>query len=112
MTYAIDTEGTRRAGSTLLTSGAELRDCGTAFAYAGGLAQRGMGGDQAALAGALGHFVNTHLAAIEAIALGGSALARNLTWAAQSAHQVELSVAADLGREGALPPLDSSGTRV
>jgi hypothetical protein len=112
VTYAIDTEGTVRVGSALLTSGAELRDCGTAFAYAGGLAQRGVAADHAALAGAVERFVATHLAAIEGIASATSALARDLSWAAQSTHQVELSVAADLGRQGAIPPLDSAGGRV
>lgn len=112
MTYAIDTEGTGRVGSQLLTSGAELRDCGTGLAYAGGLAQRGVATDHAALAGAVQAFVDTHLTAIEVLASGFSALARDLTWTAQSAHQVELSVAAELGRQGAIPPLDSAGVRV
>ena len=88
MTYAIDTEGTGHVGSALLSSGRELRDCGTAFAYAGGLAQRGVAADHAAVGGAVERFVTTHLAAIEVIASATSALAGNLTWAAQSAHQV------------------------
>ncbi len=111
MTYAIDTAGTGRVGSTLLTSGEELRDCGTALAYAGGLARRGVASDYAGLAVALESFVATHLIAIEVLATGCSALARNLTWTAQSAHEAELAVANDLGRQGAIPPLDSAGYR-
>ena len=38
-----------------------------------------------------------------------AALARDLTWAAQSAHDVEVAVAAELGALGAPPPRDSHG---
>lgn len=112
MTYAIDTEGTRAVGATLVTTGTQLRDCGTTFAYAGGLARRGVACDHPTLSAALHGFVTTHLAAIEVIASACTGLGRNLSWAAQSAHQVELSVAADLGLNGAPAPVDSFGVRV
>lgn len=112
MSYAIDTEGTRGVGATLVTTGAELRDCGTTFAYAGGLARRGAADDHPMLPAALHEFVTTHLAAIEVIASACTGLGRNLSWSGQAAHQVELSVAADLGWQGAPAPLDSYGVRV
>jgi hypothetical protein len=100
MAYAIDTEGARGVGTTLRTSCAELRECGTTFAHAGGLLRRGVAADHPALAGAVEDFVATHLAALVAIASGCGALGRNLTWAAQSAHAVELATAADFGVRG------------
>lgn len=108
MSFAIDTEGTDATGTTLLSSGAELRDCGTTLAHAGGLAQRGVASDDPALAAALREFVSTHLAAVEVLASACAGLGRDLTWAAQSAHEVELSVAADLGAHGMAAPLGPS----
>lgn len=112
MGYAIDTDGTRAVGSTLRTGGAELRDCGTTFAYAAGLARLGAADSQPGLARAVHDFTTTHLALIEAVAAACSGLGRDLTWAAQSAHEVELAVAADLGAARAVPPVDSVGMRV
>ena len=109
MSYAIDTEGTRGVGSTLLTTGLELRDCGTAFAYAGGLVRSGIGADHPALPAAIADFVATHQAALEAIAAACSGLGQRLTWAAQSGHEVEISVATGLGLRGAVAPGDSVG---
>jgi hypothetical protein len=100
MRYAIDTDGTGRVGSTLLTTGAELRDCGTTFAYAAGLARRGVDADQPALTAALQDFLETHLTALELITSACEALAGNLTWAARSAHEAELAAAAQIGARG------------
>lgn len=112
MSYAIDTDGTRGVGSTLLTTGAELRDCGTTVAFAGGLLRTAVGADHPALPAALDDFLTTHLTALEAIAAGCSALARALTWTAQSAHEVELTTAADFGGRGLAAPVDSLGILV
>lgn len=109
MTYAIDTDGTREVGSTLLTTSTALRDCGTAAAYAAGLASRGVADDQPSLSAALRDFTDTHLRALELFTAAYAALAGDLTWAAWSAHQVELAVASEFGagtRGGA-----GSGTR-
>lgn len=100
MSYAIDTDGAGRLGSTLLTTGAELRDCGATFAYAAGLAQRGVGADQPALTASLQDFVEMHLRALELITTACEALAGQLTWAARSAHQVELAAAVQIGACG------------
>lgn len=43
------------------------------------------------------------------IAAASAGLGRDLTWAAQSAHQAEVAVAGSLGAAGALPPTDSRG---
>lgn len=100
MAYAIDTEGAEGVGTTLRTSAAELRDCATAFAHAGGLARRGVAGDHPPLAHAVEEFVTAHQAALVTIASACGALGRTLTWAAQSAHELELSTAADFGLRG------------
>ena len=112
VSYAIDTDGTGVLGSTLRLSGSELRDCTTTFAYAAGLAHRGIAGDRVGLAQSLHEFATTHLAVLEAIAAGSAALGRDLTWAAQSAHAAEVEVAASLGAAGAPPPADSNGRAV
>lgn len=112
MSYAIDTDGTQTLGSTLRTSGSELRDCATSFAYAAGLARRGIVTDRVGLAHSLHEFATTHLAVLEAFAAASAALARDLTWAAQSAHDVEVAVAAELGAVGAQPPRDSGGVPI
>lgn len=98
MSYAIDTDGTRRVGTTLATTGAELRDCSTAFAYAAGLVRAGIADDQPALAASLHDFLAIHLRALAGMATGFEALAGRLTWTALSAHEVELAAAAELGR--------------
>lgn len=100
MAYAIDTTGATGVGSTLRTSASELRACGTAFAHAGGLARRGVAADHLGLSRAVEDFVATHQAALIALASACGALGRNLSWAAQSAHEVELSTAADYGLRG------------
>ncbi|HKX66668.1 MAG TPA: hypothetical protein VJN29_05530 [Intrasporangium sp.] len=112
MSYSIDTDGTRRLGSSLRASGSELRDCATTFAYAAGLAGRGIAVDHVGLAQSLHEFGTTHLAVIEALAAASAALARDLTWAAQSAHEAEVAVAGALGAAGAQPPMDSRGAPV
>ena len=109
MSYTIDTDGTRALGSTLRLSGSELRDCATTFAYAAGLARRAIAADHVGLAQSLHEFTTTHLAVLEAVAAACAALARDLTWAAQSAHDVEVAVAAELGALGGPPPRDSHG---
>ncbi len=100
MAYAIDTEGTQGVGSTLRTTSVRLRECGTAFANAGGLARRGVAADHPALPRAVGDFVEVHQAALDAIASACGGLGLSLTWAAQSAHEVELATAADFGMRG------------
>jgi hypothetical protein len=100
MAYAIDTEGAAGVGTTLRTSCLELRECGTAFAHAGGLLRHGVGADHPALARAVEDFVTTHQAALVAVAAACGGLGRNLSWAAQSAHALELSTAADFGLRG------------
>ena len=109
MSYTIDTDGTRALGFTLRTSGSELRNCATTFAYAAGLARRGIAADHVGLAQSLQEFATTHLAVLDAVAGAFAALARDLTWAAQSAHDVEVAVAAELGALGGPPPRDSHG---
>ena len=112
MSYAINTDGTQALGSTLRTSGSELRDCATTLAYAAGLARRGIAGDHVGLAQSLHEFATTHLAVVEAVAAVSAALGRDLTWAAQSAHRAEVAVAGSLGAAGAQSPTDSRGKRV
>ena len=112
MSYAIDTEGTRGVGTTLLTTGDELRSCGTTFAYAGGLARAAVGSDHPALPGVLAHFVATQQVLLDELASACSGLGKALTWAAQSGHEVEVSVAAELGLRGAPAPEDSFGVVV
>lgn len=111
MAYAIDTEGAQGVGTTLRTSCAELRECGTAFAHAGGLLRRGVADDHPALPGAVEDFIATHLAALVAIASGCGGLGRSLTWAAQSAHEVEVATAADFGLRGAGVAPGEDGSR-
>lgn len=111
MSYAIDTDGTGRVGSTLLTTGAELRDCGATFAYAAGLAQRGVAADQPALTASLGDFLETHLTALELITTACGALAGNLTWAARSAHEAELAAAVHIGTFGLATEGAPTGSR-
>ena len=112
MSYAIDTDGTGALGSTLRASGSELRDCATTFAYAAGLARRGIASDHVGLAQSLYEFATTHLAVIEALAAASAALGRDLTWAALSAHEAEVAVAGALGAAVAQPPTDSRGVPV
>jgi hypothetical protein len=109
MSYAIDTWGTRQVGSTLLTTGDELRDCGTTLAYAAGLARRGVAADHPALTASVQDVLDTHRTALELITTGCAALGGSLTWAARSAHEVELSAALELGARGlagSADPLD------
>lgn len=100
MSYATDTDGTRLVGSTLLTTGAELGDCARSFAYAAGLARRGVADDQPALAAALHDFLAIHLRSLALITTACDALAGRLTWAALTTLEVELAAAAELGRRG------------
>lgn len=113
MTYRIDTDGTGSVGSTLRTTAVELRECGVAFSYAGGLVASGVAADHLTLRRAVDEFVATHLAAIVAIASASGGLGRGLTWAAQSAHEVELSTAAALGsqRVGVTTTVTGAGAR-
>lgn len=112
MSYAIDTDGTRQVGTTLLTTGAELRDCATTFAYAAGLARRGVADDQPALTASLQDFLSTHLRALAVITTACEALAGQLTWTALSALEVELAAAAEIGnRTPVAVTQPSSGTR-
>ncbi len=107
MSYAIDTDGTGQVGTTLLTTGTELRDCSTALAYAAGLASRGAADDQPLLTAALHDFLAIHLRALAGMAVGFEALAGRLTWTALSSHEVELRAAAHVGARG-LPAVDGS----
>lgn len=109
MSYAIDTEGTRQVGTTLSTTGAELRDCSTTFAYAAGLARRGVADDQPALAASLQDFLAVHLRVLAAMVTGYEALAGRLTWTALAALEVELAAAAEVGTRALAPgvvPMD------
>lgn len=112
MRYAIDTDGTGQVGSTLLTTGAELRDCGTTFAYAAGLGRRGTADDQPMLSASLQDFLDTHLTTLELITTACEALAGKLTWAARSAHELDLAAAAEIGARGplAVQAPDAAGT--
>jgi hypothetical protein len=56
--------------------------------------------DHPLLARAVEDFVTTHQAALVAIATACGGLGQSLTWAAQSAHELELSTAADFGLRG------------
>lgn len=49
---------------------------------------------------AVEEFVTAHQAALVTIASACGGLGRSLTWAAQSAHELELSTAADFGLRG------------
>jgi hypothetical protein len=109
MDYAIDTGGTRQVGSTLLTTGDELRDCGTALAYAAGLARRAVAADHLALTASVQDFLDTHRTALELITTACAALGGGLTWAARSAHEVELSAALELGTRGLIGSPDPLG---
>lgn len=96
----MDTDAMGSVGSTLLTSDTALRDCAVATAHAGALALGSLGGGAPGLAAAVREFVAAHLTVIDAAATASAALARKLSWAAQSAHELELSVATDLGSAG------------
>ncbi|NUO36009.1 MAG: hypothetical protein HOQ27_13240 [Dermatophilaceae bacterium] len=103
MSYAIDTEGTRRVGSTLLTAGAGMADCATGFARAGRLASVGCGDAHPALSSTLESFVATHLAALQAASTGFAALGDALDQTASSAQLTEVhaaSVIASAARSG------------
>ena len=104
MAYAIDTDGTRAVGSTVLTTGKALRDCSVGIAQAGGQARSAVGGGQPVLGPALAAFVAAHERKVGTLALAYAGLGRNLTWAAISTLDVELANAASLGSRGLPPP--------
>ena len=108
MSYAIDTDGTRRVGSTLLTAGAGIADCATGFARAGRLAEVACGKAHPALSASLAGFVATHLAALGAAATAFGALGDALDQTAIAAHATEVHAATMLasadGPTGAVRP--------
>ena len=104
MAYAIDTDGTRRVGTTVLTTGEALRDCATGLAHAGGQASGAVGDGQPVLSPCLEAFLLAHQREVATLALAFSALGRNLTWAAISTLDVELANAASLGSRGLPAP--------
>ena len=93
MSYAIDTEGTRRVGSTLLTAGAGFADCATGFARVGSFAEMACGDSHPALNASLAGFVGAHLAALEAAATAFGALGDALDQTAIAAHATEVHTA-------------------
>lgn len=111
MAYAIDTDGTRAVGTTVLTTGEALRDCSVGLAHAGGQLRGAVGGEQPVLGPALAAFVAAHERSVGTLALAYSALGRNLTWAAISTLELELANAASLGSRGLPPPPGAPGSR-
>lgn len=109
MTYAIDTDGTLAAGTTLLSTGSELRHCGTSMAYAAGLARRGVADDHPLLGACVADFLFTHGSALELITTACDALAGKLTWAARAADAVERAAALRLGAAGQAPSIAPGG---
>lgn len=108
MAYAIDTDGTRAVGSTVLTTGEALRDCAVGLAHAGGQARSAVGGEPV-LGPALATFVAAHERSVGTLALAYAALGRNLTWAAVSTLDVEMANAASLGSRGLPSPPGAPG---
>lgn len=100
MSYAIDTEGTRRVGSTLLTAGSGLADCATGFARSGRSATLACSDAHPALASSLAGFVASHLAALEAAATGFAALAVALDQTAIAADATEVNAVLILASAG------------
>ncbi|MGO4599032.1 hypothetical protein [Terrabacter sp. 2RAF25] len=100
MSYAIDTQGTRRVGSTLLTAGSGLADCARGFARAGRSAKLGCGDAHPALSVSLAAFVASHLAALEAASTGFAALGDALDQTALAADATEVRAALVLASTG------------
>jgi hypothetical protein len=111
MSYAIDDDGTRRIGTTLLTSHTVVKDCTTMLAHAAGQARAGLGTSHPMLVDVLGDFVATHVVALDTLALSFAGLGRTVRWVAESHRETELANAARLGAAGADAPLDSFGAR-
>lgn len=109
MAYAIDTDGTRAVGTTVLTTGQALRDCATGLAHAGGQARSAIGGGQPVLGPALEAFLTAHQREVGTLALAFSALGRNLDWVGVSTLDVEMANAASLGSRGLSLPAGGPG---
>ena len=109
MAYAIDTDGTRAVGTTVLTTGEALRDCATGLAHAGGQARNAVGRGQPVLGHALEAFLAAHQREVATLALAFSALGRNLDWVAISTLDVEMANAASLGSRGGPLPAGAPG---
>lgn len=111
MAYAIDTDGTRAVGTTVLTTGEALRDCATGLAHAGGQALSSVGRGQPVLRSTLEAFLMAHQREVATLALAFSALGRNLDWVGVSTLDVEMANAASLGSRGLPVPVGAGPPR-
>jgi len=103
--YDIDPQATVAVGATLFSSDVALRAEMVAAGNAGGLARYALADhDEPRLREAVDSFVRAHLAVIEMAAAASGVLGRKLTLAAQSAHEVEVSTAVELGASGHFAP--------
>jgi hypothetical protein len=106
MAYAIDTDGTRRAGSTLLDAGTAATECTIAVRRAGGQAVAALGAEPpAGLSRSLADFVDTHVAALGGLAVAFEALGSAVGVTAASAEDAELRATAALGSGPSTPSL-------
>lgn len=104
--YEIEPQGTAAIGATLFSSDVALRAEAVAAGNAGGLAWHALAdADDQRLREAVDTFVRAHLAIIGTAAAASGVLGRKLTLAAQSAHEVEVSTAIELGAAGHVAPI-------
>ena len=105
MAYAIDTDGTRRAGSTLLDAGAAATDCVVAVRGAGRSAGAALGAPPpVGLSRSLADFVDTHTSALDGLAVAFEALGAAVAATAESAEHAELRATGVLKVAPAAPP--------
>ena len=106
MAYAIDTDGTRRAGSTLLDAGTAATECTVAARRAGGQALAALGAEPpAGLSRSLTDFVDTHAAALDGLAVAFEALGGAVRATAASGENAELRATAALGSGPSTPSI-------
>jgi hypothetical protein len=100
----MDAEVTQVVGATLFSSDLGLREGAVALANASGLAVHALADADPQLREAVRAFVHAHLVVVEMAAAASAGLGRKLNWAAQSAHEIEVAVAGELGTAGRFAP--------
>ncbi|WP_076260428.1 hypothetical protein [Intrasporangium flavum] len=109
MAYAIDTDGTRRAGSTILDAGTAATDCTVAARRAGDHALAALGAaPPAGLSRSLTNFVDTHVAALDGLAVAFEALGAAVGATATSAEQAEQRATAAMAAASSTPTTPAS----
>ena len=104
MRFAIDDTAVTSSGLSLFSSDEVLRAGAVAAANAGRVAVHAVADEDARLRTAVDRFVRAHVHALDVSAAASAVLARKLTSAAQSAHELELAAADQLGAVGRLAP--------